>query len=112
MLTRFNPETVASCDETTKWQFTCDRSGVTPDGSIRPGIGKHRTAPRAGPWKNCYRAVRNQGQIGPKVTETTDIRNTLRMPSTTISSTGQSILLWESKPRSLTESVPWWLNEL
>ena len=38
------------------------------------------------------------------------IRNTLRMPLTTIILAGRSILLRQSKPRSLTESVPWWLN--
>ena len=54
------------------------------------------------------RSVRNQGQIGPKVTRTTDARNTLQMPLTIIISTGRSILLWQSKPRSLTESVPRW----
>jgi len=40
--------------------------------------------------------VRNQGQIGPKVTGTTDMRNTLRVPLNT------SILLPPSKPISLT----------
>ena len=38
-----------------------------------------------------------------------DIRNTLRVSLTTIISTGRSILLRKSKPRSFTESVPWWL---
>ena len=68
--------------------------------SCRSGIGKRRT-------------VRNQGQFGPKVTGTTDMRNTLGVPLTTTSPTGRSILLLRSKPRSLTESVPWlpwWLN--
>jgi len=32
-----------------------------------------------GPRSRC-RAVRNQGQIGPKVIRTTDIRNALRVP--------------------------------
>ena len=74
--------------------------------------GSTNTGPRPGavPWSNCYRAVRNQGQIGPEVTETTDIWNTLQIPLTTIILTGRSILLRQSKPRSLTESVPWRLT--
>jgi len=46
-----------------------------------------------------------------KVSRTTDIRNTLRLPlTTTIITMGRSILLRQSKSRSLTESVPWWLT--
>jgi len=41
------------------------------------------TWPGAGPWINCYRVVRNQRQICPKVSGTTDIRNILRVPLTT-----------------------------
>jgi len=62
----------------------------------KAGVGKHRYAPR----ENCYRAVRNQGQAGPKVTGMTDVRNTLRVPLNVIP-TGRSILLRQSKPRSL-----------
>jgi len=47
--------------------------------------------------------VRNQGQIGPKVTGTTDIRITLRAPLNTIIPTGLSILY---KPKSFTETMP------
>ena len=59
--------------------------------------------------------MRNQGQIGPKGTWTTDTSNTLRVPLSTMIPTGRSIFLQQSKPRSFTESVPWWLtscNEL
>ena len=72
--------------------------------------GSKNTGPRpgAGPWRNRYWAMRNQGQICPKVTGTADIRNTLRVPLSTIIPTGRSMLLRQSKPRSLTESVPWW----
>ena len=40
--------------------------------------GSANTSPRPGarPWRNCYRAVQNQGQIGPKVTGTTDMVHT------------------------------------
>jgi len=66
--------------------------------------------PGADPWQNCYiLGVQNQGQISPKVTEMTDTRNTLRVTMTTLITAGQSILLQHSKPRSLTEKVPWWL---
>jgi len=61
-----------------------------------------------GQRRNCYRAVRSQGQLGPKVTGTTDIRNTLLMPLNTIIPTGQGILLRKNKPRYLIESVSWW----
>ena len=64
----------------------------------------------ASPWRNSYRAVRNQGQIGPKVTGTTAIRNTLRVPLTTIIAAGRSILLRQSKPRSLNGSAAWWVT--
>jgi len=67
------------------------------------GVGKH-------PWRNCHRTVRNQGQIGPKVTGTTDIRNTLQVPLTTTIRSGRSSLLPQNKPRFLTESVSWWLT--
>jgi len=40
----------------------------------------------------------------------TDIRNTLRVPLTTIIPAGRSISLLQTKPRSLTETVPWWLT--
>ena len=40
--------------------------------------------PRAGPWRNCYWTARNQDQIGPNVTGTTDIRNTLQVSLNTI----------------------------
>ena len=46
----------------------------------------------------------------PKVNEMADIRNTLRVPLTTIIATGRSILLRQSKPRSLTEATPYWLT--
>jgi len=74
--------------------------------------GSANTGPRpgAGPWRNCYRTVRNQGQIGLKVSSTTDIRNKLRVPLTAIIPIGWRILLRQSKPRSLTESVPWCLT--
>jgi len=64
----------------------------------------------SGSWRNFYRAVLNQGQISPKVTGTTDMRNTLRVPLTTIIPAGRGVLLRQRKPRSLTESVPWWLT--
>ena len=54
--------------------------------------------------------MRNQRPIGPKVTGTTAIRNTVRVPLTTIILAGRSILLRQSKLRSFTESVPRWLN--
>ena len=54
--------------------------------------------------------MRNQGQTGPKVTRTTDIRNSLRVPSSTIIPTGRSISLRQRKPRSLTDTVRWWLT--
>ena len=66
--------------------------------------------PGAGLWRKSYRAVRNQGQIGPKLTGTSDIRNALRVPLITINPTGRCILSRQSKPRSLTELVPWWLT--
>jgi len=60
--------------------------------------------------RNSYQAMRNQGQIAPKVTGTTDMRNTLQVPLTNIIHTGQSILLQQIKHTTLTESVPWWLT--
>ena len=48
----------------------------------------------------------HQGKISTKVTGMTGIRNTLWVPLTTIIPTGRCILLRQSKPRSLTESVP------
>ena len=51
----------------------------------------------------------NEGQIG-QIVWTIDIRNTLWVPLTTTITMGRSILLWQSKPRSLTESVPLWLT--
>jgi len=71
---------------------------------LKQGSANTRQQPSASPWKNCYRAVQNQGQIGPKVTGTTDIRNALRVPLTNIFPTGWDILLQESKPWSLTTS--------
>jgi len=73
--------------------------------------GSATTGPRsgAGPWRTCYWGVWNHGQIGPKVTGTTDTMNTLWVPLTTITPTGQSTFLRQNKSRSLTESVPWWL---
>jgi len=88
------------------WTVHCPRR---KDGLIQ-GSENTRPLPGAGPWRNCYRAARNQGQIGPNVTGTTDIRNTLRVPLNTIIPTGRSILLRQNKPRSLTESVLWWLT--
>jgi len=71
---------------------------------LKQGSANNGQRPAADPWINCQRAGRNQGQIGPKVTGTTDMRKTLRVPLNT------SILLRQSKPISLTESVQWWLT--
>jgi len=57
-----------------------------------------RPGPGAGRWRSCYRTVRNQGQIGPEVNGTTDIRNTLQVPMTTIIPAGRSILLRKASP--------------
>jgi len=83
---------------------------MKPVGRLRLGSANIGSRPRAALWKNCYRVVRNQGQICPKVSRTTNVRNTLRVPLTTIILIGGSIFLQTSKPRSLTESVPWWLT--
>jgi len=48
------------------------------------GSAKTGLRPGGGPGINCYRAIRNQGQIGPNVIGTTDIRNTLRVSLTNI----------------------------
>jgi len=63
-----------------------------------------------GPRKNICRAFRNQDKIGPKVTGTTDMTNTLRVPLEAIIHTGRSILLRQSKSRSPEELVRWWLT--
>jgi len=69
--------------------------------------GLERGSANTRPWpstqKNCYWTVRNQSQISPKVTGTTDTRNTLRVPLNTMFLRGQSILLQQSKPISQKE---------
>ena len=74
--------------------------------------GSANTGPRpgAGPWINCYRPCGIKAKLVNKLLETTDIRNTLRVPLTTKIRTGRNILLRQRKPRSFTESVPWWLT--
>ena len=52
--------------------------------------------------------MRNLGKNGPKVTGPTDIRNALRVPLPAIIPTDRRILLRQIKPRSPTESLPWW----
>jgi len=49
--------------------FYCVKSSGITQGSANTG-----SRPGVSPWRNWYRAVRNQGQIGPKLTGTTDIR--------------------------------------
>jgi len=83
------------------WKSFCGRP-YTPH--LNPGIGKHLAVARCPSVKNLP-AVRKQVQIGPKVSGTTDIRNTLRVPLTDIIPTGRSILLRQSKPRSLTKPM-------
>jgi len=50
------------------------------------------------------------GKIGPKVTGMTVMRDTLRVPLTIEIPAGWSILLHQSKFRSRTESVTWWIT--
>jgi len=76
-------------------------------GCIKAGVGKHLAATRCRSVKKLLPGLA-EGQIVPKMTATTDIRNTMRVPF--IIPTGRSILVLQSKPRSLPESVPWWLT--
>ena len=60
--------------------------------------------PGAGPWRNCYRAMRNQGQIGPNVTGTTEIRYTLRVQLKPHSPVATGELWWDNTPQTMHQS--------